>query len=92
MILATEFIWAKRLVLRMRRQAEAMAATTEDLARRSNPWAIPPVLLIHAAAFLALYEWVDVIPDLFIISTYSGTLLVVGFWAWRVVARYRRCD
>ncbi|MBX3403599.1 MAG: TerC/Alx family metal homeostasis membrane protein [Phycisphaeraceae bacterium] len=90
MILATEFIWAKRLVLRMRRQANAMAATTEVLARRSSPWTIPPVLLIHAAAFLALYEWVNALPDVFVISTYFGTLLMVGFWAWRVVARHRR--
>lgn len=90
MILATEFLWAKRLVMKMRRQAHSMANTTEDLARRSSPWAIPPVLLIHAAVFLALYEWVNVLPDVFVISTYFGTLLMVGFWAWRVIARHRR--
>ncbi len=90
MILATEFLWAKRLVHRLRRQAHAMANTTDDLARRSSPWAVPPVLLLHAAVFLALYEWANFLPDVFVISTYFGTLLMVAFWAWRVVARHRR--
>ncbi len=90
MILATEFLWAKRLVTRTRQQGYAMANSTEAMAKRSSPWAIPPVLLLHAALFLALYEFANFIPDLFVISTYFGTLLMVGYWAWRVIARQVR--
>jgi len=91
MILATEFIWAKRLVGRMRKQAHAMANSTEEMAKRSSPWAIPPVLLLHAAIFLALYEFTP-IPHIPIISTYVGTLLMVLVWAWRVIVKHRKSD
>ncbi len=94
MILATEFIWAKRLVGKMRKQAHAMAHTTEAMARRSSPWAIPPVLLIHAAFFLALHHYVlhHASVDLFVKSTYFGTLLMILVWAWRVIVRHRKSD
>lgn len=92
MILATEFVWAKRLVTKMRKQAHAMADTTEEMAKRSSPWAIPPVLLLHAALFLSLLEFASFLPDVFVISTYFGTLLMVLVWAWRVVVKHRRSD
>lgn len=94
MILATEFIWAKRLVGKMRQQAHTMANTTEELAKKSSPWAIPPVILLHGALFLALHHVFDDHHkiDLFIKGTYFGTLLMVGVWAWRVIARHRKSD
>lgn len=96
-ILATEFLWARRLLTRMKDQTRAMAQRADSVASRTSPWLVPPALLGFAAA---VYFLADLFPKraLLIYLVSIGPAIAIGYWAYSVLRcrlssrRSRRSD
>jgi len=88
-ILATEFIWARRLLHRMKEQSRAVAERADRVAARSSPWLVPPVIAAVAGAIGAI-AWFGPFRPAIVIAVGLGPMLVVGYWGWRTIAARRR--
>lgn len=89
-ILATEFVWAQRLLRELRRKAEQISQTTDRVAAQTPRWVVVPIVLGYLALFALLWLAVkrfDIrwIPELLIIFTACGGLFPLGFWVYRTV-------
>jgi tellurite resistance protein TerC len=60
-ILATEFVWARRLLHKLKTQGQFMQDTTDTIAAKTPPWAPP---LVIAAFALALWRFVHLVPTI----------------------------
>jgi tellurite resistance protein TerC len=85
-ILATEFVWAQRLLLEAKRRAEQVAAQSDQVAKNTPKWVVIPVILgfYGVAAFL---WWLDLkwLPQFFVIFTAIGLSFPLGFWIWQTL-------
>jgi tellurite resistance protein TerC len=89
-ILASEFIWARRLMARVRDQASHVAARADSLlTARPRPWLIPPVIGLTLAA-VALVIWLTPLPPRAVIFASLGPLTLEIIWAYRTLERWRR--
>jgi tellurite resistance protein TerC len=81
-ILATEFVWAQRLLREVQRRAQQVTEHTDRVARKTPPWVVYAVIAIYFAvvALLALSGWVN---RTLVILTGVGGLFPLGFWVWR---------
>lgn len=84
MILATEFLWARRLVNRLREQTQSMAARADRLAGKSSPWLVPPVLLFTGAAMLALAHYGPFRQSLVYMASVT-VFAPILYWAYRTL-------
>lgn len=87
-ILATEFIWARRLLQRLKSQTETIQRQAGSLAARTPVWLAPLGVAAYAAGVFAVGEYTP-IPGKFLWPAAAGGLLLVGYWAWTVIAAYR---
>ncbi|MBM4108450.1 MAG: TerC/Alx family metal homeostasis membrane protein [Phycisphaerae bacterium] len=88
-ILASEFIWARRLLTRVQREARHLAARADQLlTRRPRPWLIAPVLVGTLAA-VALVLWLTPLPPLAVVFASIGPLGLECVWAQRTLKRHR---
>lgn len=88
-ILASEFIWARRLMARARDHAAHLAARADTiLTRRPRPWLIVPVIGSTLAA-LILVLWLTPLPPLAVIFAALGPLALECLWAHRTLRRAR---
>ena len=83
-ILATEFVWARRLVSRL----ERVQTQTDTFAKRTPFWLVPVVVVGFWAGVglvaWGLHEWKGVRPGL-VVTLLGGGFVPVGFWAYRSV-------
>ncbi|MCC6322800.1 MAG: hypothetical protein IT438_15355 [Phycisphaerales bacterium] len=80
-ILATEFIWARRLLNRMKEQTRAIAQRADSVAARTSPWLVPPAVVAFGLCVLALMHF---FPSrrLLIALVAIGPALAIGYWAF----------
>ncbi len=93
-VLATEFIWARRLLTQIKAKTQKMADSTDSLAGKTPIWVVPLVVVgfivgVIAAAWFAPYtvpatEWV--IKRGLVLAMSTGPAVAIGYWAWRTVS------
>lgn len=81
-VLATEFIWAKRLLTQM----NTMRQKAEDVASRSSKWMVLPVVLAFwiIAAVLAHFQPLGLNAKI-IFTAAAGGFLPIGYWAFKAL-------
>lgn len=83
-ILATEFIWAKRLLDRFKAQTAAMQQRAEKLSKRTPLWLVPVVVLSYAGAVAVIVHLLHVAAWK-VIAPATGLFIPIGYWAVRAV-------
>jgi uncharacterized protein (TIGR02611 family) len=88
-ILATEFIWAKRLLSTLKEQTAAMAAKADWVAKKTSPTLAVCLLACGLGGVMALAHFGPFAPRLvYMIS--AGPLLATGYWTWRTIRAWRQ--
>lgn len=88
-ILATEFIWARRLLATLKEQTAAMAARADEVAAKTSPALAVGVLAAAVAGVVALAHLGPYSTRLvYMIS--AGPLLATGYWTWRTIRAWRQ--
>lgn len=89
-LLATEFIWARRLLETLRAQTDALQRSTDEVIRRTSILIVPLVVLGYWGSVVAASLWIRLKePTLFWVVAASA-FLPISVWAWGAVARWRR--
>lgn len=88
-ILATEFIWAQRLQKRLREQTRRLTNVADDIAARTSPWMVPPVILFVGAGVITLAHQGPFEPRHVYLAS-IGVWIPILYWAYKTVAAYRR--
>lgn len=88
-ILASEFLWARRLLQRLKDQSAAIQKQAGSLASRTPIWTVPLAFAAYAAAVSLLLTtqtvWPEWVPVKLVWSGMIGALMVLGYWAWTVI-------
>jgi tellurite resistance protein TerC len=88
-ILASEFIWARRLLKRVRTEAGNLATKADEaLTKTPRPWLIPIVFAATIVAVVAILAYTN-LPPLAVIFAALGPLGAEAVWAYRTMKRYR---
>lgn len=87
-ILATEFLWARRLLQRLKDQTASIQKQAGSLASRTPIWAVPLAVCAYAAV-IALVLRYEPVPAKLVWMFGSGGLIALGYWAWTVISAYR---
>lgn len=88
-ILATEFLWARTLLNKLKEQTELLQQKADRLASRTSPWLLPPVIVLFWAAAWAIIHYAHAKPLMGWVAA-SGLFLPVGYWAFKVLTRARK--
>jgi hypothetical protein len=90
-IIATEFVWARRLIRYVDQNTKGFQGTTEAIAARSPRWLIPPVWAAYWAAVLLLAVWTkESVPAWVLWPLASLFFTPIFFWSvktWRFARR-----
>jgi len=104
-ILATEFIWARALMKRLKEQTQKIAARADAMiSKKPRPWLIPPVLAVFAALlYLGVHNapygpykpvsWLGHIGPFehrHVYFAMGGPAIAIGFWAYTSIKRWRQ--
>jgi hypothetical protein len=93
-LLATEFIWARRLLKDLKRRTQAIADRADAIfiTKHPRPWLIPFVLAGLGAAIYVAYAHLGLTPHWQKMVLYAsvGPVLAVLFWAYMTVKRYQQ--
>lgn len=90
-ILATEFIWARRLLNQLKAQTAQFNKRTESIASKSSPWLIPLVIGVYAAAVVVIAEYGPFARGTVWLCAMGG-FLPIAWWSWKILARWRSTD
>lgn len=88
-LLATEFIWAQRMLQKVKQQAADLQQRTDQMAEQASPWMIPVVFGIYwggvylLATWLYRNEWNK--SGTFVWLASIGVFLPIAYWAFGVV-------
>ncbi len=88
-VLATEFVWARRLGERVLHGAAPLRARADVIAGRTPLWAAPAVLAVHWGGV----AWISVVAPVHPALVWlAGSLLAVPlfYWAGMVIVAWRR--
>lgn len=88
-ILGTEFVWAQRLQKRIRHQTRALTNAADDIAARTSPWLIPPVILFVGAGVIFLAHHTPFKPRTVYIAS-IGIWIPILYWTWKTLAASHR--
>ncbi len=83
-LLATEFIWAQRLLTTFKRQTAALQDRADQLARNSSPWIVPPAILAFWAGVYVMARF-GPFPPRVVWFAGAGLFLPVAYWAYRTI-------
>jgi hypothetical protein len=88
-ILATEFIWARRLLHKLKEGGQFVQQTTDSIAAKTPVW-LPPLLIVGLA--YGVYELAHhVSKPKYVYFPSIGVFLAMGYWAYAsIAARLRR--
>lgn len=93
-LLATEFIWARRLLLNLKVQSEVLAKHTDRVAARVSVWTVPALIVAYVAFFAGcLYLsviWVTPALEKFVLATATGGLFPLTVYCFRAVRVWLR--
>jgi tellurite resistance protein TerC len=88
-LLASEFVWAKRLLSQYTQRATAAGKKAGDaLAKRSHPWLIPPVVLGSVAGLWAIVHF-GPFPASYVLPGAVPFFLGQAVWAVLTIRRHR---
>lgn len=85
-LLATEFIWAQRMLQKVKQQAQQLQQTTDKMAERTSPWMVPLVFGIYwggvwlLATTLYRHEWNK--SGTFVWLASIGIFLPIAYWGY----------
>lgn len=88
-VLATEFVWAKSLMDRLKSEGDKLAARSDAFSRRIPKWVGWLVIPVWPAAWFGLW-WLfrdQVILSKLILATAFGLTFPIGAWVFRLVRR-----
>lgn len=88
-ILATEFIWARRLLNSLKAQTQAMAAKADQVAAKTSPVLAVCVMAGALAGVIGLAHFGPYSTRL-VYMIGAGPLLAIGYWTWRTIRAWRR--
>lgn len=88
-VLATEFLWARRLQGQLKDQARRLQRQADAIAKRTNPLLVPLVLLVYGGAFALVWRETD-LPRSVLAATCVAGLMPLGYWAYRTLRGARR--
>ncbi|MDX2114205.1 MAG: PGPGW domain-containing protein [Planctomycetota bacterium] len=86
-LIATEFIWARRLLRDIKRRSRVVTRRTDSLAQRTSRWWVPPVVVGYWCGVVALAEF-SPIPRFLVWAVSFPIFMPVALWAWATL-RYR---
>lgn len=87
-ILATEFIWARKLLNQLKERTQQLQDHADRIARRTSPWLVPPVVLAYWAGMWALWHYVlerSMHKLVFFAPIAIFSFVPVGYWAFRTL-------
>jgi tellurite resistance protein TerC len=93
-LLATEFVWAQRLLKQFRDKTVAMQNQADQLAEKANPWMVPVVIVLYWAAFwlawwgLHKLDWPKTGNVVGLAS--FGMFIPVAYWAFKTLKGSRK--
>jgi tellurite resistance protein TerC len=88
-LLATEFVWAAKLLKALKSRTRAVAVRAEGLLfKRPRPWLIPLVVVLAGAGLWALLHFEPFHRTQILLAS-IGPWLAIIFWAVITVKRYR---
>lgn len=91
-LLATEFIWARRLLKELKLRTQAIAERADAMvSKHPRPWLIPIVFVILAGIIYVLYAHLGLKGHWPRTVLYGsiGPVLAASFWAYLTIRRYR---
>lgn len=89
-LLATEFVWAQRLLKQFRDKTVQLQQQTDKMAQKSNPWLVPLAIAGYWSAvwlityLLGHFDYPKTAKFIWLASI--GTFLPVGYWAYMTLA------
>jgi tellurite resistance protein TerC len=90
-VLATEFIWAQRILTKLRKEAQRLQAGADSVARKTNPLLVPLAIVAYWAVVFVLAHQITYFNN-HIVKVYFvglGCFFPVGYWGYRVLAEAR---
>ncbi len=88
-LLATEFMWARKLLLELKRKTEELAKATDEAAKSLSIWVVLGVLAAYVAVFVGLFwiacRWWPGFLQAFVLATALGASTFVGAWAGKSI-------
>lgn len=87
-ILATEFLWARKILNQLKERTQQLQDRADRLARRTSPWLVPPVVIAYWAGMWALWHYVlerSLHKLMFFSPIAIFAFVPVGYWAFRVL-------
>ncbi|MCC6676389.1 MAG: PGPGW domain-containing protein [Phycisphaerales bacterium] len=84
-IIASEFLWARRLLDRVKSSTSGLRASADRLAARSSRWLTVPIVIGYWAA-IAVVAVYDPVPQWLLWPVSSILFMPIGLWAWRTFA------
>lgn len=84
-IIASEFLWARRLLERIKSGTAGLRSTTDRLAARSSRWLTVPIVVGYWASIAAIALY-DPVPPWLLWPASSVLFMPIGLWAWRTFA------
>jgi hypothetical protein len=91
-LLATEFIWARRLLKELKQRTQAIAERADALVSKNpRPWLIPIVFAALGAVIYIAYAHLGLTGHWprSILYASIGPVLAASFWAYLTIKRYR---
>ncbi len=89
-VLATEFVWAKRLLNKVKDQGRAMAERADKVASRTSPWLVAPVVIVFVGAVFALAHYVFTRHTSLVYLVSIGPAIAIGYWAYKTIITARQ--
>lgn len=84
-IIASEFLWARRLLERIKSGTSGLRSTADKLAARSSRWLTVPIVVGYWASIVAIALY-DPVPQWLLWPVSSILFMPIGLWAWRTFA------
>lgn len=86
-ILATEFLWARKLLNQLKERTQQLQDQADRIARRTSGWLVPPVVIAYWGGMWALWHYVlerSMHKLIFFAPIAIFTFVPIGYWAFRV--------
>lgn len=84
-LLATEFVWARNLLIKLKQQTEALAKKTDEAAKKMSIWVVLAVMAVYIVVAVGTYwlaaRYFNPTVQFFIMMTWLGGSTAAGAWA-----------
>ena len=87
-LLATEFVWARRLMLQLKDQVAKLGKKTDSITERTGIWPVPVILVAFPAASYALVAF-GILPYHIVLAVAGGAAFPVALLLMRMVVAWK---